>query len=92
VTIGAFRIGLCHGHQIVPWGNTEALAVLQRQLDCDILVSGHTHAFKALNHGGKLFVNPGSATGAHGPVTRCSLRAPLCVAAAGGFGARAARS
>ncbi|KAJ1634370.1 vacuolar sorting protein vps29 [Pavlovales sp. CCMP2436] len=64
VTIGAFRIGLCHGHQIVPWGDADALASLQRQLGCDILVSGHTHAFEAHERGGKLFINPGSATGA----------------------------
>ena len=43
VKIGQFRIGLIHGHQIVPWGDTEALAAMQRQLDCDVLISGHTH-------------------------------------------------
>jgi predicted phosphodiesterase len=43
VQIGQFRIGLAHGHQVVPWGDQAALAMLQRQLDCDILVSGHTH-------------------------------------------------
>lgn len=21
ITVGQFRIGLCHGHQIVPWGD-----------------------------------------------------------------------
>ena len=46
VTIGDFRIGLCHGHQVVPWGDNEALAILQRKLDVDILVTGHTHEFK----------------------------------------------
>ena len=44
--IGDFRIGLCHGHQVVPWGDMEAMALLQRRLDVDILVSGHTHEFK----------------------------------------------
>lgn len=28
---------------IVPWGDPNALAIVQRQLDVDILVSGHTH-------------------------------------------------
>ena len=23
ITVGAFRIGLMHGHQIIPWGNLE---------------------------------------------------------------------
>ena len=44
--VGEFRIGLIHGHQVVPWGDIESLAALQRRLDVDILVSGHTHEFK----------------------------------------------
>ena len=32
--------------QVVPWGDKEALAILQRQMDVDILVTGHTHAFE----------------------------------------------
>lgn len=43
VTIGDLRVGVCHGHQVVPWGDREALAIVQRRLDCDILVTGHTH-------------------------------------------------
>ena len=67
VKIGQFQLGLCHGHQVVPWGDTEALGAMQRQLDCDILVTGHTHAFTAYEAEGKLFINPGSATGAFSP-------------------------
>jgi vacuolar protein sorting-associated protein 29 len=67
VKIGQFQLGLCHGHQVVPWGDQEALGALQRQLDCDILVTGHTHAFTAYEAEGKLFINPGSATGAFSP-------------------------
>ncbi|KAG5667546.1 hypothetical protein PVAND_015525 [Polypedilum vanderplanki] len=63
VTVGQFRIGLCHGHQIVPWGNPDALAVVQRQLDVDILITGHTHKFEAYEHENKFYINPGSATG-----------------------------
>jgi vacuolar protein sorting-associated protein 29 len=29
--------------QVVPWGDKGSLALLQRQLDVDILVTGHTH-------------------------------------------------
>ena len=65
VQIGNFKIGLIHGHQIVPWGDMEALAAVQRQLDCDILVSGHTHQTSITQHDGKYFINPGSATGAY---------------------------
>ena len=74
VTVGQFKIGLTHGHQVVPWGDTEGLAMvrggerersilslhthtlrdsvcysqLQRQLDVDIVISGHTHKASAL--------------------------------------------
>lgn len=65
VTIGAFRIGLAHGHTVVPWGDREALAILQRKLDCDVLITGHTHQFAAYAYQGAFFLNPGSATGAY---------------------------
>uniref|UniRef100_A0A8C6JVX2 Vacuolar protein sorting-associated protein 29 n=1 Tax=Melopsittacus undulatus TaxID=13146 RepID=A0A8C6JVX2_MELUD len=65
VTVGQFRIGLIHGHQVIPWGNVASLALLQRQLDVDILISGHTHRFEAVEHENKFYINPGSATGAY---------------------------
>lgn len=65
VPIGDFRIGLCHGHQVVPWGDRDALAILQRKLDCDILVTGHTHKFEAYRHEERLVISTGSATGAY---------------------------
>ena len=30
VTVGQFRIGVCHGHQVVPWGDAESLALINR--------------------------------------------------------------
>lgn len=68
VTVGQFRIGLCHGHQLVPWGDVDVLALLRRQLDVDIVVTGHTHKFEAFEQDGKFYVNPGSATGAYSPL------------------------
>ena len=68
VTVGQFRIGLSHGHQVVPWGDPESLALIQRQLDVDILISGHTHKFEAYEHDNKFYINPGSATGAFNPL------------------------
>lgn len=65
VTVGQFRIGLTHGHQVVPWGDPESLALIQRQLDVDILISGHTHKFEAYEQENKFYINPGSATGAY---------------------------
>lgn len=71
--MGQFKIGLAHGHQIVPWGDAEALASLQRQLGVDILITGHTHKFEAYEHDGKFFINPGSATGAYNPTNKYRL-------------------
>lgn len=64
VTIGHFRVGLIHGHQIVPHGDHSAMEAFQRKLNVDILVSGHTHTNEIYqNVVGKYFINPGSATG-----------------------------
>jgi len=69
VQIGDFSIGLCHGHQVVPWGDAESLGGLQRKLDVDILISGHTHKNDVAEVEKKFMVNPGSATGAYSALT-----------------------
>lgn len=43
VQVGQFRIGVIHGHQLVPWGSKEAVDRMRRKLLVDILVTGHTH-------------------------------------------------
>lgn len=68
VQIGNIKIGLIHGHQVVPWGDIEALSSVQRQLDCDLLISGHTHAQSITQYDGKYFINPGSVTGAYSAI------------------------
>ena len=65
IQIGQFKIGLIHGHQIVPWGDAHSLAMVQRQLDVDILITGHTHRNEVNEYEGKWFINPGSITGAY---------------------------
>lgn len=65
VNIGSFKIGLIHGHQIVPWGDPDAIGIAQRRLDCDILVTGHTHQFQAYEVENRFVINPGSITGAY---------------------------
>jgi vacuolar protein sorting-associated protein 29 len=65
VNIGQFKIGLIHGHQIVPWADPLSLAILQRQMDVDILISGHTHRNEVTEYDGKWYINPGSITGAY---------------------------
>ncbi|KAI8844148.1 Metallo-dependent phosphatase-like protein [Chytridium lagenaria] len=63
IDCGTLRIGLIHGHTIIPWGDRKALQAVARQMDVDVLVSGHTHRFEAFESEGRFFVNPGSATG-----------------------------
>jgi vacuolar protein sorting-associated protein 29 len=67
VDVADFRIGVCHGHQVSPWGDPLALAALARKLDVDVLVSGHTHVSDIVEYEGRCFVNPGSITGAYSP-------------------------
>lgn len=31
--------------KVIPWGDLDSLAIVLRQLDVDILVTGHTHQF-----------------------------------------------
>ncbi|KAM0747323.1 Metallo-dependent phosphatase [Meredithblackwellia eburnea MCA 4105] len=64
---GPLRIGLLHGHQVVPLGDTEALSAVARKMDVDVLISGGTHRFEAFEYGSRFFINPGSATGAFSP-------------------------
>ena len=65
VNVGFFKVGLIHGHQIVPWGDHDSLEAQLRKMDVDILVSGHTHRNEIFQSStGKYFINPGSVTGA----------------------------
>lgn len=48
----------------MPIGDLDGLSALARQLDVDVLISGHTHTVQAVEYENKFFVNPGSATGA----------------------------
>jgi vacuolar protein sorting-associated protein 29 len=64
VTIGEFKIGMIHGHQVLPWGDTDSLSYIARQLDCDIFISGNTHQIGVKVLDNKLYINPGSISGA----------------------------
>uniref|UniRef100_A0A7R9ZVE3 Vacuolar protein sorting-associated protein 29 n=1 Tax=Pyrodinium bahamense TaxID=73915 RepID=A0A7R9ZVE3_9DINO len=63
-SVGEFKVGIVHGHQIIPWGDQTALAKCAGRLGVDILVSGHTHRHGVVSVAGKFLVNPGSVTGA----------------------------
>ncbi|KAI9263762.1 vacuolar protein sorting-associated protein 29-like protein [Sporodiniella umbellata] len=63
--IDNLSIGVLHGHQVIPWGDEESLNIAARQLEVDILLTGHTHRLEMYENCGSFFVNPGSATGAY---------------------------
>ena len=64
LNIGDLKIGLVHGHQIVPWGCNRALEDYRRKINVDVLVSGHTHECEVEEREKGFYVNPGSCTGA----------------------------
>lgn len=39
------KIGVIHGHQCIPTGDIDSLRSIARQMDVDVLVSGHTHVY-----------------------------------------------
>lgn len=53
------KIGLIHG-EVYPRADTQQLVYLAKELDCDILVSGHSHQPKIEKTDGVLLINPGS--------------------------------
>jgi vacuolar protein sorting-associated protein 29 len=70
VQVGMFRIGVVHGHQVIPWKSQSALARWRRKLNCDVLISGHTHQNEVSEVDGHYHINPGSITGAYSPLTK----------------------
>lgn len=58
------KIGIVAGHSVIPNGDPDALLIVARQLDVDVLIWGGTHRVEAYQMEGKFFINPGSATGA----------------------------
>ena len=67
IQIGEFKIGIIHGHQVLPSGDIDSLSNIQRQLGCNILVSGYTHELSIKTKDNVLYINPGSISGAFSP-------------------------
>eukprot|EP00890_Picochlorum_soloecismus_P001829 jgi/Picsp_1/2647/NSC_00877-R1_vacuolar protein sorting 29 protein len=63
LTLGDFKVGVCHGHQVVPTDDKRSIAELQRRLGVEILVKGNAAEFGAYRHEGCIVIHPGSATG-----------------------------
>lgn len=53
------KIGIAHG-EVYPKADTQQLLYLAKQLDADILVTGHSHQPKIEQIDGVLLLNPGS--------------------------------
>lgn len=66
ITIENFKIGIIHGNQIHPRGDTLKMKYLCLEKNWDILISGHTHIpmIKEISLENKkiLLLNPGSPT------------------------------
>lgn len=56
--VGQFRIGVIHGHQIMPWKSHGALAATRRRLNVDILITGHTHQNSVVVEDDCCYINP----------------------------------
>lgn len=64
IKLGGYSIGLIHGHQVTPWGDPERLAQVGREMNVDVLISGHTNVPSIATYENRLYINPGSFTGA----------------------------
>merc|ERR1711865_668613 len=64
VQVGDFKVGIIHGHQVIPWNDEKALVKHANRLGVDILVHGQSHKHGVSEIGGKFLISPGSATGA----------------------------
>lgn len=58
VQVGQFRIGIIHGHQILPFGSADAEARWRRKLNVDILIRGNSHKNEVEIHEGCYHINP----------------------------------
>lgn len=64
VIVGSFKIGLVSSYTLIPANDKARLAAKARELDADILAFGGGHQAGMYQRDGKLYINPGSATGA----------------------------
>ncbi|MFW9919095.1 MAG: YfcE family phosphodiesterase [Candidatus Thorarchaeota archaeon] len=66
IQLGEFNILLLHGTQLRPRGNIHQLWEIATNIGADIGVHGHTHNATVDLYNDKLFLNPGTITGATG--------------------------
>lgn len=64
VNAGSFKIGLASSYTLIPANDKSRLAAKARELDVDIFCFGGGHRAGIFEEDGRLFINPGSASGA----------------------------
>mmetsp|Transcript_16318 Transcript_16318/g.26648 ORF Transcript_16318/g.26648 Transcript_16318/m.26648 type:complete len:220 (-) Transcript_16318:180-839(-) len=69
IQLGQFRVGIIGGHQVVPWGDLSALAMVRRRLNADVLVCGAKRQEGVVEYDGGYYIFPGSITGAYSACT-----------------------
>ena len=69
VQVGQFRVGLIHGHQLLPSAaSQDAKSRMRRKLDVDVLVTGHTHQNEVVLEDGYYYINPVSLEYEYGKI------------------------
>ncbi len=66
VQLDSFNVLLIHGTQLRPRGNIKQLWEIVQQIGADVTVHGHTHTASIDLYKDRLFLNPGTVSGATG--------------------------
>jgi putative phosphoesterase len=66
IQLDEFNVLLLHGTQLSPRGNIKQLWEITQQIGADVAVHGHTHKASIDLYKNKLFLNPGTVSGATG--------------------------
>ena len=66
VQIDEFKILLLHGTQLRPRGNIKQLWEIVQEIEADLAIHGHTHTASIDLYKERLFLNPGTISGATG--------------------------
>lgn len=66
IQLDNFNVLLLHGTQLRPRGNIDQLWEITQQIDADVAIHGHTHIASIELHRDRLFLNPGTISGATG--------------------------
>lgn len=66
IQLDDFNVLLLHGTQLRPRGNIKQLWEITQEIGADVAVHGHSHTAAINLHKDRLFLNPGTITGATG--------------------------